>query len=44
MRLLVVEDESRMAALVKRGLEELGHSVDVADNGPDAVWMATENE
>jgi len=43
MRLLVVEDESRMAALVKRGLEELGHSVDVVDNGPDAVWMATEN-
>jgi len=33
-----------MAALVKRGLEELGHSVDVVDNGPDAVWMATEHE
>ena len=44
MRLLVVEDESRMATLVGRGLEELGHSVDVVDNGPDAVWMATENE
>ena len=44
MRLLVVEDESRMAALVKRGLEELGHTVDVVDNGPDAVWMATENK
>jgi CheY-like chemotaxis protein len=28
-----------MAALVKRGLEQLGHSVDVVDNGPDAVWM-----
>lgn len=44
MRLLVVEDESAMASLVKRGLEEQGHSVDVVDNGPDAVWMATEND
>jgi len=32
-----------MAALLKRGLEEEGHAVDVADNGPDAVWMGTEN-
>jgi len=40
---LVVEDEPRMAALLKRGLEEEGHAVDVADNGPDAVWMGTEN-
>jgi len=39
----VVEDEPRMAALLKRGLEEEGHAVDVADNGPDAVWMGTEN-
>jgi two-component system OmpR family response regulator len=44
MRLLVVEDQPRMASLIKRGLEEEGHSVDVAADGPDAVWMATENE
>ena len=43
MKLLVVEDEPRMAALLKRGLEEEGHAVDLADNGPDAVWMGTEN-
>ena len=43
MKLLVVEDEPRMAALLKRGLEEEGHAVDVAGNGPDAVWMGTEN-
>ncbi len=43
MKLLVVEDEPRMAALLKRGLEEEGHAVDVVDNGPDAVWMGTEN-
>jgi two-component system OmpR family response regulator len=44
MRLLVVEDQPRMASLIKRGLEEQGHSVDVARNGPEGVWMATEND
>ncbi|MDT7654690.1 MAG: two-component system, OmpR family, response regulator [Pseudonocardiales bacterium] len=42
MRVLVVEDELRMAALLKRGLEEDGYAVDVASSGPDAVWQATE--
>jgi len=39
----VVEDEARMARLIKRGLEEDGHAVDVAGDGPDGLWMATEN-
>jgi two-component system, OmpR family, response regulator len=43
MRVLVVEDETRMARLLKRGLEEEGHAVDVAGDGPDGLWMATEN-
>jgi two-component system, OmpR family, response regulator len=43
MRVLVVDDEVRLAALIKRGLEEEGHAVDVVTDGPDAVWMATEN-
>src|SRR3984893_1500114 len=43
MRVLVVDDEIRLAALVKRGLEEEGHAVDVVGDGPEAVWMATEN-
>jgi two-component system OmpR family response regulator len=43
MRLLVVEDEARMARLIKRGLEEEGHAVDVAADGPDGLWMAEEN-
>jgi two-component system, OmpR family, response regulator len=43
MRVLVVEDETRMAGLLKRGLEEEGHAVDVAGDGPDGLWMATEN-
>src|SRR5262249_8022383 len=43
MRVLVVEDETRMARLVKRGLEEEGHAVDVAADGPEGLWLATEN-
>ena len=43
MRVLVIEDEVRMARLVKRALEEEGHAVDVAGTGPDGLWMATEN-
>jgi two-component system OmpR family response regulator len=42
VRVLVVEDELRMASLLKRGLEEDGYAVDVVGNGPDAVWQATE--
>ncbi|HZD65381.1 MAG TPA: response regulator transcription factor [Acidimicrobiales bacterium] len=44
MRLLVVEDDIRMAALLKRGLEEEGHAVDMAGDGPGAVWMGSEND
>src|SRR5918995_5039612 len=40
MRLLVVEDDVKMAALVRRGLSEEGAAVDVARSGEDAIWMA----
>jgi two-component system OmpR family response regulator len=40
MRLLVVEDDLKMAALVRRGLLEDGAAVDVARTGEDALWMA----
>ena len=43
MRVLVIEDELRMARLVKRALEEEGHAVDIAADGPEGLWMATEN-
>jgi two-component system OmpR family response regulator len=43
MRVLVVEDEARMAELLKRGLEEERYAVDVAATGEDGVWLATEN-
>lgn len=42
MRVLVVEDESRMAALLRRGLVEDGYAVDVAANGAEAIWLASE--
>ena len=44
MRVLVVEDEPKMAGLVKRGLEEECIAVDLADRGEDAVWMAGSTE
>ncbi|MGH3420495.1 MAG: response regulator transcription factor, partial [Streptosporangiaceae bacterium] len=44
MRLLVVEDELRMAALLKRGLEREGYAVDVAGDGIDGLWMGSEND
>jgi two-component system, OmpR family, response regulator len=40
MRVLVVEDEPRMAALVRRGLVEEGHAADVAGRGEEALWLA----
>jgi DNA-binding response OmpR family regulator len=42
MRVLVVEDEVRQAAALKRGLEAEGFAVDVAGNGTDGLWLATE--
>jgi two-component system OmpR family response regulator len=44
VRVLVVEDEAKMAALVRKALELEGYSVDVAMTGTDAVWMGTEND
>jgi two-component system, OmpR family, response regulator len=40
MRALVVEDELKMASLIRRGLAEEGYAADVARTGEDAIWMA----
>jgi two-component system, OmpR family, response regulator len=40
MRVLIVEDEPKMAGLVRRGLREEGYAADVTGNGDDALWMA----
>ena len=43
MRLLVVEDDKRVARALKRGLEGEGFAVDVAFTGEDGRWLAGEN-
>jgi DNA-binding response OmpR family regulator len=42
MKLLLVEDDKKIATAVKRGLEAEGFSVEVAFDGEDGLWMATE--
>jgi len=41
-RVLVVEDEKRVAAAVRRGLEAEGFAVDVACDGDEGLWLARE--
>ncbi|HEU4489754.1 MAG TPA: response regulator transcription factor [Jiangellales bacterium] len=43
MRVLVVEDEARLADGLRVGLEAEGFAVDVALNGTEGLWMAREN-
>ncbi|MCM2424074.1 response regulator transcription factor [Streptomyces sp. RKAG293] len=43
MRVLVIEDEERLAASLKRGLEAAGYAVDVAHDGRIGLWMAGEH-
>jgi two-component system OmpR family response regulator len=40
VRVLVVEDEVKLASLIRRGLREEGLLADVAVTGEDALWMA----
>lgn len=42
MKLLLVEDDKKIATAVKRGLEAEGFTVEVAFDGIDGLWMATE--
>jgi two-component system OmpR family response regulator len=42
VRVLVVEDEKRLAAGLRNGLEADGFAVDVATDGTDGLWMARE--
>ena len=44
MRVLVVEDEKRLAEAVRNGLEQEGLAVDLALNGDEGLWMAREND
>ncbi|HEY3139788.1 MAG TPA: response regulator transcription factor [Acidimicrobiales bacterium] len=42
MKLLLIEDDRKIATAVKRGLEAEGFSVEVAFDGNDGLWRATE--
>ncbi len=44
MRILVVEDQTKMANFVKRGLNEVGYAVDLAETGQAAEMLTAENE
>lgn len=40
MRILIVEDERRLADLIRQGLVEQGHAADIAETGDDALYLA----
>jgi two-component system OmpR family response regulator len=44
MRVLIVEDEVKMASLIRRGLRDDGMAADVAIRGEDGLWMAGSTE
>lgn len=44
MRVLVVDDEKRLARALSVGLEAEGFAVDVAHDGTDGLWLAREND
>ena len=44
VRVLIVEDELRMASLIRRGLVNEGLAADVAGNGEEGLWMAQAHE
>lgn len=44
MRILIVEDEKKVASFIKKGLEEEYFSVDVAYNGKEGLELATKEE
>jgi two-component system OmpR family response regulator len=43
MKVLIVEDDARIAAAVKRGLDAEGFSVEVSFDGDDGLWRASEH-
>lgn len=44
MRLLVVEDEKKVASFIKKGLEEEHYAVDIAEDGEMGLYMAETND
>jgi DNA-binding response OmpR family regulator len=44
MKVLLVEDERKVASFIKKGLLSEGHSVDVSGDGEDGLFMATDSD
>ncbi|MGV7221804.1 MAG: heavy metal response regulator transcription factor [Nitrospinales bacterium] len=44
MRILVVEDEKKVSAFIKKGLEEETYAVDVAHDGEEGLYLASESQ
>ncbi|MDD4860447.1 MAG: response regulator transcription factor [Candidatus Omnitrophica bacterium] len=44
MRILVVEDEKKIADFIKRGLKEEGYAVDIANDGENGLFLAKTND
>jgi DNA-binding response OmpR family regulator len=42
MKILLIEDDKKIATVVKRGLDAEGYTVEVAFDGADGLWLATE--
>ncbi len=44
MRLLLIEDSPRLRSTLEKGLRKAGYAVDLAKDGREGLWLATENE
>src|SRR4030081_1535455 len=44
MRLLLIEDSTRLQSSVGRGLRKAGYAVDIAGDGEEGLWLAQSNE
>jgi DNA-binding response OmpR family regulator len=44
MRLLLIEDSTRLRSTLERGLRRAGYAVDAAKDGREGLWLATEND
>lgn len=44
MRILVIDDDEKVSSFIHRGMNELGHKVDIAHDGKDGLFLATTEE
>lgn len=44
MRILIIEDDAKVSEFVRKGMDELGHKVDIASDGKDGLFLATTEE